>query len=132
MIDFNENDFNITKIKKESKLSNLVTKYSYRIYGLAQESNPLIWIRYSKYKLRRPELLFRIGQFLIRNNLQAEILNVEDENKMENTIKIGLRRDLRNHVVLSAAILQTIIYGIEERIDFNKNNRNIPGIPKFK
>ena len=42
MIEFNENDFNLPEIKKDSKLSNIVTKYEYEIYGLLQEDNPPI------------------------------------------------------------------------------------------
>jgi len=33
-IEFNVNDFNLEKIKGESKLYNLITKQSFRVYGL--------------------------------------------------------------------------------------------------
>ncbi|MEK6881394.1 MAG: hypothetical protein AABY22_17355 [Nanoarchaeota archaeon] len=128
MIDFNENDYNITEIKKESKLFNLATKYSYRVYGLIKQNNPVIYIQYNQYSLnlREPELLNQVEEFLHKNSLPVEIWNNRGQN---NKIGIGLRRDLRDHVVLSAAVIQTIIYGIEGRIDFD--NRKIPGIPKF-
>ncbi|MEK6882061.1 MAG: hypothetical protein AABY22_20765 [Nanoarchaeota archaeon] len=128
MIDFNENDYNITKIKKESKLFNLATKYSYRVYGLIKQGNPIICIQYSNHNinLREPQFLEKVEQFLYKNSLRVEIRSNEGRN---NKIRIGLRRDLRDHVVLSAAVLQTIIYGIEGRIDFD--NKKIPGIPKF-
>ena len=46
-------------------------------------------------------------------------------------VSVGLRYDIRKHVILSAAILQTIIYALEGRVDL-KQKFKVPGIPEFE
>ena len=128
MIDFNENDYNLVKIRRESKLFNLVTKHEFRVYGLRQSGNPLIWIEYNRYDQRISSLILsKLQDFFTKNNINIEFERRNDE---EYVVNIGLRRDLREHVVLSSAIIQTIIYALEGKLDLD-SSQVIPGIPKF-
>ncbi len=129
MVSFNLNDFNIEKIRLESKLFNLTTVESYRIYGLKQSEGCLVEIGYDRYNYTNTlwENIDKTTKFLIKNNINCYIYTIDGEKY----IKIGLRRDLRKHVILTSAILKTLVYGIEGRINFN-DEFIIPSLPKFK
>jgi hypothetical protein len=130
MIDFNINDFNVQKIKKESKLYNFMTKYHYRVYGLTTENNnPLVLIDYDpeiEYEENFTSKIEKLASFFKKNGIKIE----HDTDSEHMKIHIGLRRDLRDHVLLSAAILQTIIFSIENKLNL-KDGYSVPGIPKF-
>ena len=127
MIDFNLNDFNLSKVKVQSKLGNLVTKHEYRVYGLCQANNAPILIQYS-FEAFDSIKDKNLTNFLKKNNIKVEIEEIEKSHN--NKIFIGLRRDLRSHILLSASILQTIIYFLEGRVDL-KEDFTIKGIPRF-
>lgn len=129
MIYFNENDFHLTEIKRESKLFNLITDSRYKIFGLKQSNNPIIDIEYSNdtrdiIDNKRSE----IQKFFEIANLKD--IEFEYKNVYNNEIKIGLRKDLRKHIILTAAILRTIVYCLEGKLDLKKNYK-LPGFPKF-
>jgi hypothetical protein len=131
MINFNLRDFNIARIKRESKLGNLETRQEFRVYGLKNESNPPILINFDEHYAHFDDC-WRVQDFLRGNNIQCEIEYEDnsDENVQDRPlISIGLRKDLREQVVLCAAILQTIIYSAENRLIFRA--LKVPGIPKF-
>lgn len=123
-ITFNLADDNMPKISKVTKLGGVLTRLNYRIYGLKTEGNPPVLIRSS------PNDNWPI------NNMVAFFANqkikVQVSNKLEEkgTIHIGLRKDVRQHPALCAAILQTIVYGIEKRMNLDLTIK-IPGIPKI-
>lgn len=127
MINFNENDYNISKIKKESKLFNLNTKHDYRVYGLRKaDENPLIFIELQSGSINTTtDKMGLLVGFMAKNKIEVEF----DFNS-ENNIRIGMRKDLREHIVLSSCILQTIIYYIEGKLTLDMKN-SLPGIPKF-
>lgn len=125
MISFNTNDYNLSKVRIESKLFNLQTQNSYRIYGLKEEDNPPILITHTNSA--DVKILSSICEFFKNNGIEMEF---ESEENQEKDFYVGIRKDLRKHILLSASILQTIIYGLEGRVDL-KTNYKIPGIPKF-
>jgi hypothetical protein len=43
---------------------------------------------------------------------------------------IGLRRDLRDHIILCSALVQTIVYCLEGQLDLNGSYK-VKGIPPF-
>jgi hypothetical protein len=125
MIDFNENDTNLTKVRSESKLFNLITRLKYRVYGLRQQNNPAVHIEYHHNRVDEhfKERLAVLMEFLKANGIGAEFYCQSDNS---NRIDIGLRKDLRLFVnengkpMLASAILSTIIYCLEGRIDIDQ------------
>lgn len=131
MISFNTNDFNILKVSRESKLFNLQTDLDYQVYGLRLDENPLMLITYNIEEVSEDILNdskeAQLTRFFRKNNLQLEW---QHDDQDTSKIFIGLRYDLRKHVALSSACLQTIIYFIEGRLNM-RENYSIPGIPRF-
>ena len=137
MIDFNENDFQLTKIRSESKLFNLLTRFKYRVYGLRQEENPAVLIEYHYDRVDEhfKDKIAALIEFLKANGIDAESYSESDT---PNKIDIGLRRDLRAFVnkngkpMLASAILSTVIYCLEGRIDLDQLKKfKLSAIPKL-
>lgn len=137
MIDFNENDFNLTKLKTESKLGTLLTRFKYRIYGLRQENNPAILIEYHHTRMDNKfgEKVEALTAFLKANGIEVETYSESDN---INRIDVGMRRDLRGFVnkngkpLLASAILSTIIYCLEGRIELEQLKKfKLSAIPKL-
>ena len=130
-VQFSE-DFNCHKIAKESKLFNLATRLNYRVYGLRKEGNPLIEMESINFDTNTiPNRIQRVRRFLSANKIDINFEERDgDADNYDDKIYIGLRRDLRQHVILSSSILQTIIYTLEGRIELDKKY-TIPGIPRF-
>lgn len=137
MIDFNENDTNLTKVRSESKLFNLVTRYKYRVYGLRQPDNPAVLIEYHYDRVdgQFKEKLSALMEFLKANGIEAE--NYSESDNL-NRVDVGLRKDLRTFVnkngkpMLASAILSTIIYCLEGRIDIEQLKKfRLSAIPKL-
>lgn len=128
MIEFNENDYNLPQIKSDSKLFNLMTMYPYRAYGLKKEANPLILLEFNSNIVDQSfmDRLKDLDAFFTANGLDFLAEDTEEGEKMF----IGLRKDLRKHVVLSSTILQTMVYCLEDRLNVKKDFK-IAGIPKF-
>lgn len=128
IIEFNEKDFQITRIKREAKLHNLQTKQPYRVYGLKIKGSPVVHVSYNYDNVPEgfDENIAKLAGFFKHNGLEFKWESGSGTPK----VCIGLRRDLRDHVVLSAALLSTIIYGLEDRVALTENYR-INGIPAF-
>lgn len=126
MIEFNSHDFNLNKIRIESKLGNLITKYPYRIYGAKQGGNNPVEIYYnsSLFNLRHLEAI----RIVLLFNRIGFIYGTEEN---DNKIFIGLRKDLRKNVLFSSALLQTIIYTLEGRLHLDIRTK-LPKHPKFE
>lgn len=127
-ISFNEKHHQLPTIRRESKLFNLQTANTFRVYGLRNEGNPLIHLSYN-YDIVDDEFdekLEKLIAFFEANGIQFEW----ESGGGDEEICIGLRRDLRDHILLSASILQTIVYCLEGRLDV-KPTYKIKGIPKF-
>jgi hypothetical protein len=122
MIDFKWADYNLSKIDRHTGfLRNQFIK-DFDIYGLSDKDNPMVKISYdfnknSLYKRAR------IRQFFKNNNIEVEFQKIETEK-----VFIGLRKDLRKHVVLCSAIVQTIVFYIDGELKLD-NYINVPGIP---
>ena len=137
MIDFNENDTNLTKVRRESKLFNLLTRYKYRVYGLRQNDNPAVLIEYHYDRVddKFKEKLSALMEFLKANGIDAENYSESDN---ANRIDVGLRKDLRMFVnkndkpMLASSIISTIIYCLEGRIDLDQLKKfKLSAIPKL-
>jgi len=138
MIEFNEHDFNLPKVKSESKLFNLVTRYKYFIYGLRQEGNDspvLIEYHYDRVDENFKDKLSSLCEFLRANGIEVDTCSDSDNT---NRIDIGFRRDLRAFVnkngkpMLASSILSTIVYCLEGRIDLEQLKKfKLSAIPKL-
>jgi len=115
-ISCNIKDDNVIKIQKTlSKLDKYKLSYLYRVYGLKQEDNPQVLIEFSPALFDR-EKFNPISKFLVekKNILSVQVNTINDaENKR---VYIGLRRDLRNNVKTCIAIIETIIYFLENKL----------------
>jgi hypothetical protein len=137
MIDFNENDTNLTKVRSESKLFNLVTRYKYRVYGLRQNDNPAVLIEYHYDRVDEhfKEKIEALCEFLKANGIETDTYSESDN---PNRVDVGLRKDLRLFVnkngkpMLASSILSTIIYCLEGRIDLDQLKKfKLSAIPKL-
>jgi len=128
MIEFNDKDFQLATIRRESKLFNLQTKQPFRVYGLTRADNPPIHLSYNYDTVddEFEENMSVLVEFFKNNGIQF----VWESGGGTPKICIGLRRDLRNHIVLCSSILQTIVYCLEGRLAL-KADYKIKGIPKF-
>jgi hypothetical protein len=138
MIEFKETDFNLTQVKRESKLFNLVTAYKYFVYGLCMTDNQPILIEYHFDKVDEhfDERLEALLEFFKANNIEVEIYNKSDK---RGRIDIGLRRDLRAVVnkngkpMLASSILSTIVYALEGRVDVDQLKKyKLSTLPKLQ
>lgn len=136
MIEFNEHDFNLTKVKRESKLFNLVTRFKYRVYGLRQNDNPAVLIEYHYDKVddKFKERLEVLCNFIRSNGIEIETFSESETPRVD----VGLRKDLRAFVnkngkpMLASAVLSTIIYCLENRIDLEQLKKfKLVNIPKL-
>lgn len=128
MIEFNEKDFQMSAIRRESKLFNLQTKNSFRVYGLKRKGNALVHLSYN-YDTVDEEFddnLENLVEFFENNGIEF----VWESGGGTPKICIGLRRDLRDRVILSSSIIQTIIYCLEGRLEI-KSGYKVNGVPKF-
>ena len=127
-IEFNTKDFQMTVVRAESKLHNLQTKNPYRVYGLTRAGNPLVHISYN-YDTVDEEFDDNIQQlieFFETNGIEF----LWESGGGSPKVCVGIRRDLRDNVLLTSAILQTIIYCLEGRLVIQPDHK-IKGIPKF-
>ena len=129
MVKFCNKDYNLPRIRTNSKLFNLLTKYSYYIFGLDNKRGEDIFISYKEELLNDEEVDNNIiCLFLNKNHLKTKEEFEFYDNKFD--IKIGLRYNLRKDVVFCSCLLQTIIYYLEGRLELDLNYK-IPGIPKL-
>lgn len=128
MVEFSEKDFQLGNIRRESKLFNLQTKHPYRVYGLRQKGNPLVHLSYNYDTVDDDfdDNLSKLVEFFKTNNIQF----VWESGGGTNKVCIGIRRDLRDHIVLCSTIVQTIVYCLEGRLAL-KVDYKVKGIPNF-
>lgn len=120
MITHNNNDINLTKIMEEGKLKTLSTISNYYIFGLRSD-----WPEAVKIELPRNGILNKRVESLIKfldlNKISHTIIYITNSDE----ISIGLRRDLREMLIndkplLASAILSTIIYCLDGRLNLKK------------
>ncbi len=130
MITLNKKHFNLEKIAKASDAKKLMVKRDYRIYGIADDSDRACYAIH----IAVPNHLHNLGynsdlhSFFASNSMHIHIVNIDDDE--ENNIRIGFRKDIRDHVKICAAALRTIIFYYENRLK-SPLSYSIPGIPKF-
>lgn len=127
MVRFNPFDFGMDQLRLDTKLFNLKTKRGYKVYGLKQAGSPVI-----KLSVRPPlELPKTLGRFLNRSGLITILEKITAAPATSPYhVRIGLRRDLRDHPELAAAILQTIVYNMERKLKLPRGFV-IEGMPVF-
>lgn len=129
---FNHADHNLGKIDNESKLYNFTTKGRYRIYGLKHEDeNPPIWITLGTKV--SPAKFKPLVSFLEHMGFTPKLdtdKGKHPEKFVPRQVSIGLRRDVRNKVVMSACLVQTIVYFAEGKVTL-RNGYKVPGLPKY-
>jgi hypothetical protein len=136
MITITETDTLLPAIMREAKLSNLVTKQKYHVYGLRRENNPVVLIEYADcyvdddFRNRLTSLI----EFFKLNGIETEFSNEADDR----SIAIGLRIDLRKTLnknekpLLAASVLSTVIYCLEDRVDIDQMKKyKLSSIPTF-
>jgi hypothetical protein len=128
MIEFSEKDFQLAKIRRESKLFNLQTAHAFRVYGLRTKGNPLVHISYNYDTVNDSfdDNMAKLVDFCKNNGIEMKWESGDGTPK----VCIGLRRDLRDHIMLCSAIVQTIIYCLEGQLDINDTYK-VKGIPVF-
>jgi hypothetical protein len=125
MIQFNDKDYFMPSIKAEAKLATLAVQKAYRIYGLKNDGNPPLLFRFNQSMIPEDRMAM-VAHILEMNGIEADFINEDDKG-----LSIGIRRDVREHVLFTSALLQTIIYYIEGRLELPKDFR-IPYDKKFK
>lgn len=131
-IEFNTNDYNLDKIRRESKLFSLNVDHDYKVYGLAEEKNPVILIEYDFERQENEEDGLYINRdhlfkFFKSNGMNIKFKDLKDYDNKK--IYLGFRRGLRRNVSLCSATLSTIIYFMEGRLDLKPSFKCL-GIPK--
>lgn len=125
MIHFNKKDYFMPSIEAEAKMKTLAVQKHYRVFGLKGENNPPLLLRFNRQTIPEDRMAM-LAHVLKKSGLEVECYRDYDKG-----LAIGIRRDVREEVLYSAALLQTIIYYIEGRIDLPKSFR-IPSDKKFK
>jgi hypothetical protein len=136
MITITENDTNLPLIMKEGKLSNLVTKQKYHVFGLRQENNAPISIEYESGFLNESfkKRIKSLVEFFKLNEIDVECIS----NSSNRRIDIGLRIDVRQLLnpqgkpVFASSVLSTIIYCLEDRVNIEQMKQyKLPSMPKL-
>jgi hypothetical protein len=127
-INWNPGDFSLDSIRKDSKLFNLLTRNTYKVYGLTKvKSNNPIDISYYASTVSLPDLKILVKLFQ-NNGIKISIASNDIDAK--DCVYIGLRRDVRDDIVLAGTLLQIIIYYFENRLVIDSSYK-MPTIPYF-
>lgn len=136
MLYHNSKHFNVPQIAKAIQFKENLAE-CIRFFGLKQEDNPAILINLNLYYCRRDlydgnysQILGSLGEFLNKHNIINDISYIEDDDGDNYSVRIGFRKDLRENVILSACLLDTIIQVIEGKLKLNEKSI-IPKCPKF-
>ncbi len=131
MIEFSKKDDGMDAIQAAGdfkKLNEHRLNNHFRVYGLQQKGNPPILLEYPQgYQLKREqvEVLFN---FFNNNGIKFKVGTFRDG---KNQVYIGLRRDVRDNPKLCRAIVETIVYQLEDKLELN-NEDKIKEVPKFE
>lgn len=136
MITFAEKDYNLKQILDNSKLLELKTDNHYNIIGLKQDKNCVeITYDYDNFPVVS-ESSESFQLFCNVNGLTCKVIteyafNYDKDD--ENIVKIGFRKDLREHIDFSARLLKTAVNLFEGKLklkDFDYMTI-IKGAPKL-
>jgi hypothetical protein len=125
MISFNKNDYFLPSIEAESKFHTLAVQKHYRVFGLKNQDNPPVLIRYGPEAIEETKVM-QLHYVFKKSGLIADFYRDYPKG-----LSIGLRRDVRENVPFAAALLQTIVYYLENKIDLPKTFR-IPMVNKLE
>lgn len=129
MITFNLPDHNLDVIKSASRLGNMLTKYRYSVYGLASgKSTPAISVRVGA-AIGEP-IIQQLTTLFQSSGMDIQFTRAKKV-KSKYKVYLGLGRDLRDHTAVCAAIVQTIVYRLEDRMKL-QDGYKLPGIPKTR
>ena len=106
MLSFTEDDYDLdyicTGLFDEFKLG-----HNYHVFGLKQRNRPHVRILTSN-----AVFTIQLMSLFSRSDLALDVL----QNRTENRLSIGLRRDIRKNISLSRKLIKTIIYSIEGKL----------------
>lgn len=124
-------DYRIDAIQEDCRLSNMPTRFRYFVYGLSDDGdNPPVQIRSGTAVPQ--QRLVNIQYLFASNGVDVTLKGIKKP-RSHFKVRVGLRRDLRDHVGLCSAILQTIVYHLEGRLKIDPEMRyGLPGIPKTR
>ena len=125
MVDIEKKDFHMADIFDMTRLDGIMTKYKYRFHGLTNEDNPAIYIGYVS---GLQDIAEKLKTFFAKNGFEIEVARGE-EDVLTTDIRVGLRRDVRKHLPIAAAIIKTIVYAYEGRLDVDTDFKL--KLPKF-
>lgn len=125
MIEINKEDFNMAEIDNLGKISEIKTKKNFEVCGLRQEGNVPIGIYYNMDKISSNQFEDELTSFFKSNGLELGFDNREEEK-----ILIGIRRDIRENIGLAANLIKTIALHIDGQLELESSFR-IPGLSKF-
>ncbi len=124
MISFNKHDDKMKEIAALAHFHSALTKEDYRIYGLKTNGqNPPILIEYSPGSDVAGELNAKCNTLMVFFSLHNIKINYdhlkddrEEDSGTDYKVYIGVRRDMRENVQFTAAVLKTIVYYLEDKI----------------
>jgi hypothetical protein len=140
MISFDLEFDKLAQIRKESKLANLRTKRDYRVFSIApifERTDWVIRVDVPDHALAVKRRAEKIAGFLSLNGVPAMIqvrptpereYDWEEDPEPEPHITITLRPRLCRKIVLASAVLSTIVYYLENRLQLPAGYR-LPPIP---
>ena len=138
MIYFNKADDQMLDIKAKLNFHNQLTKEDFRVYGLRQADNPPILVEFSDgsdvfktigEKCTVLEKFFAYNGIIMKRDI-LEWDDQDDQDRVDYKIYIGIRRDIRENLPLTCAILKTIILYIDDKIELTATTK-LGNIPKF-
>ena len=140
MIYYNLKDDNMPNIQQTAGIDSLLTKEDFKIYGLRQNDNPPILIEYSDEsdvssdlyrKCQTLKDFFSRHGIVFKSDVLEENNERDDDEAIDYKIYIGLRRDIRDNIPLTIAIMKTIIFFIDGKTEILSDSKLVGEIPKF-
>ena len=128
MITYVQNDFNLPQIEAVNGVFNFIkTQVPYSVYGLTQKNNPPVLFTQNCNVQPRNDKLQVIIDWLKTQGIESDVEapNYDDESVR---IYIGLRKDVRENIEFSAALIRTIVTFFEDALELTPESK----IPEFK
>ena len=138
MIYFNTADDMMKEIKAKLALHNQLTTEDFRVYGLRQVDNPPVLVEFSDGSDVHAALVkkcavlekFFANQGIVMKRDILEWDDQDDQDRVDYKVYIGIRRDIRENLALTCAILKTIILFIDDKIELDPTVK-LGNTPKF-
>ena len=114
MIRYNREDFNVPQIAVTNGwINRYTTDHNYYVYGLKSEGRPPIVI--SRPASMSDERIRPIVDYLNAGGLQT----IERIESRTLELRIGLRHDVREDVAFASAVVRTIVFAVEGKLEID-------------